>query len=382
MGVSVTNPPNLRVRVHDLTHSPDFSPKSNSGRAFYVFWSLLAVPSLTILISNMGDTIVKWVSDLTNWVGRLTVLPGESGLRATIWKESQSFAEGVQDLFKNFTGPGVFGFASTEHAKRISTSEYEKKTSDRLAKRLIHYVDKHELNQHPGNDRQDDVLEKDIQFYHYVLARECRNLQKDLNASPPKQFTWPEWEYFLKLMGDEDDVEDYPCQRHPDIMVPEQFRAPDGLASPTSMKDRETYHGSVVDGTNDDRTEDDNEVSSSDELHGATSVDGNIDRRTSALEDLEARRKQYRKGRPKKPDAEPSYLHNWSWLSNESPLMSNRSEAAWILERLSAALERELNRQRKGYKKKPPIALSDVRRAKSRAGNGEEKGIDEDVVQP
>ena len=31
----------------------DFKPFSNSGKAFFVFWSLLAVPTLTILISNM-----------------------------------------------------------------------------------------------------------------------------------------------------------------------------------------------------------------------------------------------------------------------------------------------------------------------------------------
>lgn len=43
----------------------DYSPHSNAGKAFFVLWSLLAVPSLTILISNMGDTIVKWFSDFT-----------------------------------------------------------------------------------------------------------------------------------------------------------------------------------------------------------------------------------------------------------------------------------------------------------------------------
>ena len=31
----------------------DFAPQSNSGKPFFVFWSLLAIPTLTILISNM-----------------------------------------------------------------------------------------------------------------------------------------------------------------------------------------------------------------------------------------------------------------------------------------------------------------------------------------
>lgn len=37
----------------------DLTPISNSGKTFFVFWTLLAVPMLTILISNMGDTVIK-----------------------------------------------------------------------------------------------------------------------------------------------------------------------------------------------------------------------------------------------------------------------------------------------------------------------------------
>jgi len=59
----------------------DYTPTSNSGKPFFVFWSLLAVPTLTILISNMGDTVVKAFSDFTIWIGSLTVLPGEHGIK-------------------------------------------------------------------------------------------------------------------------------------------------------------------------------------------------------------------------------------------------------------------------------------------------------------
>jgi potassium channel subfamily K len=44
----------------------------------------LAVPTLTILISNMGDTVIKAFRDLTIWVGSLTVLPGENGPSSTL----------------------------------------------------------------------------------------------------------------------------------------------------------------------------------------------------------------------------------------------------------------------------------------------------------
>ncbi|KAJ7203762.1 hypothetical protein GGX14DRAFT_647869 [Mycena pura] len=39
----------------------DFFPKSNAGKPFFVVWSLIAVPTVTILISNVGDMLVGWV---------------------------------------------------------------------------------------------------------------------------------------------------------------------------------------------------------------------------------------------------------------------------------------------------------------------------------
>src|SRR5882757_3140689 len=50
---------------------------SNSGKPFFVFWSLLAIPTLTILISDMGDTVVKGIKDATIWLGEVTVLPSD-----------------------------------------------------------------------------------------------------------------------------------------------------------------------------------------------------------------------------------------------------------------------------------------------------------------
>jgi len=37
----------------------DLSPKSNAGKPFFVVWSLIAVPTMTILISDVGDTVIS-----------------------------------------------------------------------------------------------------------------------------------------------------------------------------------------------------------------------------------------------------------------------------------------------------------------------------------
>ena len=53
----------------------DLSPKSNAGRPFFLAWSLIAVPTITILISSMGDTIINRFKNWTSGVADFTVLP-------------------------------------------------------------------------------------------------------------------------------------------------------------------------------------------------------------------------------------------------------------------------------------------------------------------
>ncbi|KAH8723600.1 hypothetical protein GQ44DRAFT_709765 [Phaeosphaeriaceae sp. PMI808] len=64
----------------------DLAPKSNAGRCFFVIWSLIAVPTMTILVSDLGDTVVakfkKWSDELADF----TVLPKEGIWRGFVEK--------------------------------------------------------------------------------------------------------------------------------------------------------------------------------------------------------------------------------------------------------------------------------------------------------
>ena len=59
----------------------DLAPKSNSGRCFFVVWSLIAVPTMTILVSNLGDTVVANFKNWSDKIADFTVLP-----KAGIWR--------------------------------------------------------------------------------------------------------------------------------------------------------------------------------------------------------------------------------------------------------------------------------------------------------
>uniref|UniRef100_A0A060T9Z3 ARAD1D15488p n=1 Tax=Blastobotrys adeninivorans TaxID=409370 RepID=A0A060T9Z3_BLAAD len=49
----------------------DFAPTSNASRPFFVVWSLGAVPLMTILISNLGDTLFSVILEGNNMLGDL-----------------------------------------------------------------------------------------------------------------------------------------------------------------------------------------------------------------------------------------------------------------------------------------------------------------------
>lgn len=58
----------------------DLAPKSNGGRCFFVIWSLIAVPTMTILVSDLGDTVVAEFKRWSDQLADFTVLPKEGTL--------------------------------------------------------------------------------------------------------------------------------------------------------------------------------------------------------------------------------------------------------------------------------------------------------------
>ncbi|KAK8160182.1 hypothetical protein BC567DRAFT_27193 [Phyllosticta citribraziliensis] len=60
----------------------DLAPKSNAGRPFFVVWSLVAVPTMTTLISDMSDTVISGFKRNSDRLAEFTVLP-----KYGIWRE-------------------------------------------------------------------------------------------------------------------------------------------------------------------------------------------------------------------------------------------------------------------------------------------------------
>jgi len=277
----------------------DYAPISNSGKPFFVFWSLLAVPTLTILISNMGDTVVKAFSDFTIWIGSLTVLPGENGITATLKLGAKKISAGnsfCSEDFETKKPPGMLLKGGGSHEKGAFT--------DTGLDRLAGHIEEEELGEAEESGERGDPIERDIHFYHFVLARELRQVMRDVDAALLKQYTYSEWSYFLRLLGQNES--DASRHRKPPIKADRSKNHPDlGKAGGKNSESGEPY--------------------------------------------------------------------SWSWLGTRSPFMGNKTEAQWILERLSETIEREMKKMKSSNpeerKRPPPISMSNLRKESSSSGS-------------
>ena len=193
----------------------DFKPFSNSGKAFFVFWSLLAVPTLTILISNMGDTVVKGIRDLTLWLGEFTVLPGDVGARQRIKNLVGQATAGK--VFRGASGvdepPGLLSGGKSGDEEKANIGGPRAAGTDAQAGK----VEKEQLQAAKDAHERGDKLAETAHEYHYLLIKEFRNVMKHLNESPPRKYTYEEWAWFLKLMGE--DEASHTSHRAPPVKV-------------------------------------------------------------------------------------------------------------------------------------------------------------------
>lgn len=260
----------------------DYKPFSNSGKAFFVFWSLLAVPTLTIVVSNMGDTIVKAIRDATHYLGEITVLPGEAPMLTRMKQAAHILTGGKlpkfdpnnQDSSIEVEPPGILGDAPRHHDEE---KQHYDPTSDAAASK----VEADELHATRSAENRGDDLDANIHRHHYLLVKEFRNVMKHLNDSPPRRYTYEEWAWFLKLMGE--DEASVSSHRAPPVDV----SAREGEAADPAKVDKGHEAGIQSGG-------------------GKGGV--------------------------------------WSWLGERSPLMGEMEEAEWVLERLVGVLEGKLRR--------------------------------------
>lgn len=161
----------------------DFSPKSNAGKPFFIVWSLVAVPTMTILVSDMGDTVVAAVNRGTFTLADWTVMPKEGVWHDFLQKHPQ-LKEWVERKTKEREAKKRieqgFGLQNPdEEGGAIEEAEAAKPTLEKLAEEAPEQTE-HELAR--------------------KLAVTIKRVANDLRTPHPKKYNYEEWVDFTRLI--------------------------------------------------------------------------------------------------------------------------------------------------------------------------------------
>ncbi|RKK18463.1 hypothetical protein BFJ66_g8276 [Fusarium oxysporum f. sp. cepae] len=279
---------------------------SNAGKSFFVFWSLLALPTMTVLISNAGDTVVKLIRDGTLRLGNVTILPGEDNFKSDLKYIINRCTFGL--IYANYTEPPPLN-QDKKPASKNSSTDTSDSTIKKEEEKLDEYArgrprrseageDDDPADPRPGQSRNNSTFTARVRRslsrlrdaheelptgtnLHFLLISEIQVLMNHLKSSKPHKYSFEQWAWYLKLIGeDESNAETHgkaqPNNRHHHHHHPRR------------RKTNETAEGVEKDVVSDDTTA-------------------------------------------------------WSWVGNRSPLMGSQEETEWILDRLLERLRESLS---------------------------------------
>lgn len=149
----------------------DFYPQSTAGKPFFVVWSLMAVPTVTILISNVGDIMVGWVR------GGFLRIGGSSPVKHPSKKPSKSQRDEQEE----------------EIAREDGSSQSDRQMLGEDVEHLGEAVEHAEEERGKGGGLA------------ARLAKQVNRLARDAVKKPSVQYEWEDWEQWLELIGESSD---------------------------------------------------------------------------------------------------------------------------------------------------------------------------------
>ncbi|KJZ76964.1 hypothetical protein HIM_03841 [Hirsutella minnesotensis 3608] len=304
----------------------DRTPNSNAGKSFFVFWSLLALPTMTVLISNAGDTVVKFVRDGTIHLGNVTILPSEEGFRnscrhlayrLTFGRAFQNVHNLVHDAEKQdpdeMKPPPSRSLIRSEQSDpnsgpHRSGSQLQKTRSSRQSSTLLPTS----TSERRSLSRVRVRLEKlpTGNNFRLLLIAEIQKVSKHLRESQPRRYTFEEWAWYLGLIGE--DENDSSLHRK---VKPKDTHKPNRRHGRHRHRGKRHNHG-----------------------HGHVH-----DHNPHQGVDPDRQHKEQKERQPVATEpTENDERFQWSWVGSRSPLMGGQEESEWVLEKLMDRLQESL----------------------------------------
>lgn len=159
----------------------DFAPRSNAGKAFFIFWSLVAVPTITLLVNNMCDTVISGINHVTSTVADWTIMP-----RLGVFED---FVNRHPKL-KNWVGKQL---EAQEEKQRIEAGFPIQDPDEEAADQAADTVEHPTIEKIAGESLSNHELIK-------RLALSIKKTAQDMHIQPPKRYSYEEWAEFTRLI--------------------------------------------------------------------------------------------------------------------------------------------------------------------------------------
>lgn len=197
----------------------DLAPISNAGRSFYVFWSLLALPVMTILLSNASDTVVRIIRDGTILLGNITILPSEVGFVGNMkhFFSMVTFGKVFPDHHDTASPTPTASDEMTERPSKIMTDISQQSSSnDKAGCSNSSFTDRRgskidTLQRIPISSPMASITSYNISHnlptgvdFHLLLFSEIRGVASHIKEHKPHHYTFSQWAWYLKLIGEDE----------------------------------------------------------------------------------------------------------------------------------------------------------------------------------
>lgn len=157
----------------------DFSPKSNAGKPLFIVWSLVAVPTMTILVSDMGNTVVSSINRGTFTLADWTVMPKEG-----VWHDF---------VLKH---PRIKKWLEKRAAQREAEHRLEEgfgiQNPDEDEDGVVITPTLEKLAEEAPSITEHDLARK--------LAIAIKKTANDLRSDKPRKYSYEEWVEFTRLI--------------------------------------------------------------------------------------------------------------------------------------------------------------------------------------
>ncbi|KAK9364906.1 hypothetical protein V1509DRAFT_572056 [Lipomyces kononenkoae] len=142
-----------------------YVPSNPGSKAFFVLWSLLAVPLMTMLITSLGNTVIA----------------------ASVY-----VAQKLGDLFLKNRSSDL----TTELSQRLSNNLESQESYQRLPEAGKNEVQDFNAYYNVGNGEDNERIAKER-----LLVDAIQGIVSDLRVDPQKQYSYEEWDMLSKTLG-------------------------------------------------------------------------------------------------------------------------------------------------------------------------------------